>query len=365
MHVEFILINRYLKYEIGGDQVLGRILAGLPLDSHEFATLPPHFKNDHPEKYFAHLKAAFPILNSADAENLVPVLAYCLASLVTHYDWLNKNLPDNHPLFQSYLWRNADAVDELKSLLEDPEKSPMTPTGIPAHVSIMRSLRKVDTTLQKIPHELGTEMESRLEAAGVQGAQVTPGMLRRTIEDVMQQNGWQQRNGGDQQQQEGRRRQEGVVEKSWWHYHFYDGKFHRLSKDFKLPKCDVKTGWHLWNEGNKASGVLPLRLVEKGDLATRALRQSYSDWKQVMTYISELGDDAEEGKKIAIGDVTACEEFFNKVSGKIGALATSSKYRTRPNQIHVLSLLRYIRKQRGPRKRNRDEENEGEMSGME
>ncbi|KAG6958584.1 hypothetical protein JG688_00010452, partial [Phytophthora aleatoria] len=35
--------DRYFRYESAGDQYLGRVVAGLPLNSSAFATLPPHF----------------------------------------------------------------------------------------------------------------------------------------------------------------------------------------------------------------------------------------------------------------------------------------------------------------------------------
>jgi len=35
--------DRYMRYEAAGDQFLCRVVAGLPLDSPDFAALPPHF----------------------------------------------------------------------------------------------------------------------------------------------------------------------------------------------------------------------------------------------------------------------------------------------------------------------------------
>jgi hypothetical protein len=39
--------DRYIRYEPAGDQYLGRVIAGLPLNGADFALLPPHFvQND-------------------------------------------------------------------------------------------------------------------------------------------------------------------------------------------------------------------------------------------------------------------------------------------------------------------------------
>ncbi|KAG6942611.1 hypothetical protein JG687_00018966 [Phytophthora cactorum] len=37
--------DRYFRYEAAGDQYLGRVVAGLPRNSAEFAVLPPHFED--------------------------------------------------------------------------------------------------------------------------------------------------------------------------------------------------------------------------------------------------------------------------------------------------------------------------------
>ncbi|EKX30901.1 hypothetical protein GUITHDRAFT_47473, partial [Guillardia theta CCMP2712] len=38
------IFNTYLRYEAAGDAFVGRTITGLPIDSSEFAILPPHFK---------------------------------------------------------------------------------------------------------------------------------------------------------------------------------------------------------------------------------------------------------------------------------------------------------------------------------
>eukprot|EP00644_Phytophthora_capsici_P004202 jgi/Phyca11/109999/e_gw1.17.452.1 len=39
--------DRYFRYEAAGDQFLGRVVAGLPVNSAQFASLPPHFKDNN------------------------------------------------------------------------------------------------------------------------------------------------------------------------------------------------------------------------------------------------------------------------------------------------------------------------------
>ena len=71
----------YLRYEAVGDAFVGRTVTGLPIDSSEFAILPPHFKE------------ALPMCMYAVAE-------FALASVLYHADFLRTNLQRNHPLWK-------------------------------------------------------------------------------------------------------------------------------------------------------------------------------------------------------------------------------------------------------------------------
>lgn len=48
--------DRYLRYAAAGDQFLGRVVAGLPLDNANFASLPPHFKREDELMVDGHIK---------------------------------------------------------------------------------------------------------------------------------------------------------------------------------------------------------------------------------------------------------------------------------------------------------------------
>ena len=105
--------DRYLRYENAGDQFLGRVVAGLPMDKPEFAILPPHFLNDHDEDVQHLMSVLFKKL--LNKPHLYPVLSLCLASLVFHSDWLIENLPKKHPLFTCDLFREKDILKNYSS----------------------------------------------------------------------------------------------------------------------------------------------------------------------------------------------------------------------------------------------------------
>lgn len=92
-----------------------------------------------------------------------------------------------------------------------------------------------------IPGKFGDTLTDRLEQAGIEGGQVTPGLLKKTIADVFRENGFKPQQQG-QDVQAAQQGQDGEPE-VWWTYHCYDGGFHRLKKGFKFPKVNVKIAW--------------------------------------------------------------------------------------------------------------------------
>ncbi|EGZ14504.1 hypothetical protein PHYSODRAFT_382410, partial [Phytophthora sojae] len=83
--------DRYFRYEAAGDQFLGRVVAGLPVNDSKFATLPPYFQNGSDKNVKSCVEIMFPVL-SREA-NMAGILRLCLASLVHHAEYLLQLLP--------------------------------------------------------------------------------------------------------------------------------------------------------------------------------------------------------------------------------------------------------------------------------
>ena len=78
--------DRYIQFCEGGDQLAGRIAAGLNYNTGaDFAVLPPHFSGHAltPEEWLIILPyyESYPV-------NFQAVLPFLLASLVYHWDWI-------------------------------------------------------------------------------------------------------------------------------------------------------------------------------------------------------------------------------------------------------------------------------------
>ena len=91
--------DRYIFAGAGGDQMVGRAASGLPINTVEFATLPPHFTL--PDLDIINQLGWNKIVDNYDVlpncfKRVVPFL---LANIVYHHNFLRRNLPSNHPLW--------------------------------------------------------------------------------------------------------------------------------------------------------------------------------------------------------------------------------------------------------------------------
>lgn len=198
--------DRYITFSDGGDQLCGRVAAGLNFNGgSKFAVLPPHFDRAD-------------ILTAAEWNEIVPgygdyplgfqtCLPYMLASLVFHWEWLNekddagklKNISDNHPIFQCRVV-SSGIINKLKPNVIGNvttgkcEVTGMTATGIPPHIDLHRQiedlkeenrrlLRQSQENHVEVMEKLPTLVtEKVLENVRVEGVQQ---MSRNDLESMM------------------------------------------------------------------------------------------------------------------------------------------------------------------------------------
>ena len=137
--------SRYLQYERAGDQHVGRIVAGLTLQSELFDALPPHFASPGESVELA-VRRAFPTWYNI--RGLPAVLRMLLVSLVQDEDFLRQHLVDDHPIFNNTLFI-FEGLRNLQNLLANESSSHLRATGVPAHVGIMRRLARLPEEVNK------------------------------------------------------------------------------------------------------------------------------------------------------------------------------------------------------------------------
>ena len=138
------LHKRYIKFEASGDQFIGRILAGLPIQSHQFALLPPQFQHE------ARIQSTLIFVFGDVCPRIQNLCRYLLAALVYHLDWLNANLCSSHAFWRSSFTRIPE--DEITSLrnqvtLMDSENGSQ---GIPVSVKLLEKQHVLEQSIEKI-----------------------------------------------------------------------------------------------------------------------------------------------------------------------------------------------------------------------
>eukprot|EP00048_Salpingoeca_helianthica_P006694 m.101557 g.101557 ORF g.101557 m.101557 type:complete len:665 (+) comp14090_c7_seq3:760-2754(+) len=139
----------YLRFEGAADQFCGRVVAGLPIGSENFAVSPPHFVFSQSFTESALLDIIKTLFGPHFPEQLYGLASFCLASVVHHGAFLSR-LPKCHPIFRSALYsHHHQLLPMLRShvhlFIPSPDThSHLAITGIPPHVLIFLRLRQME-----------------------------------------------------------------------------------------------------------------------------------------------------------------------------------------------------------------------------
>ena len=265
--------NRYLfEGEGGQDQLLGRIASMLPYDV-QLATLPPHFVDSN-------------VLTNEEWDIILPsrkqyprsyqsVLPYLVASLVYHQKFLKEQLPQDHPIFNSRLFK-GDYLNRLTPLVRTGIMncgSGMVATGVPTHLSTTAKIEEIKSALvgwideqnkqfQKLHDQVPTAVVERIfENCTVNGAiPVTKSDMRDLIAEFR--NELMQRSDSNCAVVEptSTRSDSGYILYLWGNRH------HFVPQSFRFPTCTIDVLWDLWFSGDKTNGYPPYSKLRGFDL---------------------------------------------------------------------------------------------------
>ena len=143
------VMSAYLKLEAGGDQFAGRTAACLPLDSSDFAVLPPHFPDPSNADVVAAAIESFGDLWH-DHADLHGLLIRLMASVVYHKDYLVKEFGGgNSALLQGLaVFRDESRLLRLQQAVTT-QPGALTATGVPPTVHLFN---KVDVLGEQLAH---------------------------------------------------------------------------------------------------------------------------------------------------------------------------------------------------------------------
>ena len=176
-------LERYLRSAQAGDQFCGRVVAGLPQLTKDFAALPPHFKDVQPgpdaDMIDKGIEQAFPYHTRWES-SFSAVVSYMFASLIHHHDWIKSKLSDSHPLRLQPVFMN-NFLAEMKQFLAVGNEVTMRATGLPAWCKLFEGIAR----LEELQNSM-LERQEQLEKRNEQLQKIMMEIIPETIQNKMQ-----------------------------------------------------------------------------------------------------------------------------------------------------------------------------------
>jgi hypothetical protein len=352
--------DRYIFGGAGGDQLTGRVLAGLPFNEAAFASLPPHF--DTVGAAQVAWSTAFPLYASLP-DTFKRALPFLLASICHHEGWLRSTLPADHPLFVSPLFASG-MLDSLRPhVLSGCYRSALTgltATGIPPHLAMSNELTAVmrETEAMKLqllsqyaslPSEVVTVLLNKFT---IQGAiPVTLDDLKSLLAQAVSQMNTHMRDALPDSARASAPAaaadpsSDGEGYRRWlWGS---PNAFHPVPEGWRLTSTDVMSTWRLWHFGIPAERIGPLRRLRTADLADAAQRSQCSKTRGVMEAITaQLISMGLVESELGIGRLSV-DDATMSFTGAVAALVErlkpgATRRRGRWNEMRIPTLYQHV-----------------------
>ncbi|KAH9081282.1 hypothetical protein LEN26_021403 [Aphanomyces euteiches] len=352
------VMERYFRYEAAGDQFTGRVVAGLPVNSADFAILPPHFLDPNDVTVIEMVKSMFPTLHSVP--HLASVLKLALASLVYHGGFLANRLPPNHALFSTPVFTNYLACEQLNSKIACKfESQCMRASGIPPHVGVYKKLESNQTSILAIPNIILDGVRSIIEESSLASGNITRDFLEATLSNVIS-NLLEANKTLTPQVDHPQSQSVSTVVHSW------GGGLHKLPEDFEFPSVDLAAAWRLWWLGNPAKRLPPYRTISTLDLGSTKKRNDFYNWEFLM---SRMIDFYERSTGSTLRSMSTEADVLSTLFVAKGLLdsiwgSTEKGRQRRDAQLKISTLVRLLRESTEPafsrpfkhRKRNKHQQ---------
>jgi len=299
--------EKYIHYEKAGDQYVGRVAAGLNVNSTEFAVSCPYFQfgvdggGDHEDASVEEeIKNAIKILFLGGTRlnpQMYKILIQCYASICYHFEFLGEHLPERSRLRQSPLFQQCKATWIQIAVVKYPwDATDETPklTGIPPHVALLAKLENLSRQMAKFKEEfrgvLVEELDSRHLGGDSYHAQKILSELETTRNQILN-----LISGGGTPNEEPQVSRPQIISpnraqtQSGWHV--YGGAFHMLPEGWRVPSMTFVQFISMWLTGDKENGVPPLYKVTIHHLKEHATqpRRVRSDFQYIMSHVARIG----------------------------------------------------------------------------
>lgn len=295
--------DKYIHIQAGSDKVVGRCVTGLDSNTDEFCYLPPVFVNLDGVNFNDVLPPGRMGNASASLRAAIPFL---IASVVHHSEWLENNLPSNHPYFSSKLYRSGFVTSwkqKVKLCKRYCNDTKLTASGVPAYALIAQNVVELaeqnnarhdnhDARFDSLPQEIITLLMSRL--GSVKGVQISneESFMRCfeklgisvQINDIIEmmkvlRNAYPSASASSSSSLPSSPND--FVQFEW------GNSVHNVPEGFKMPQENVVSLWRFWIFGCTKNKLRPLIDLPGRSLSDKSQRSQLSKARYVMKCIRE------------------------------------------------------------------------------
>ena len=316
----------YIQYQNAGDQHVGRTVCGLDPSTPSFAVLPPRFKTSYDPTPL--LRSLFTRFDDVTPE-LRRVLTMTTASVVYNMKWLVDNLPPEHPIFSTNIFRRRLPLpaDEMVECLEMTDigiarqGDGFVATGIPPHVSLLISMAQLLRCMNEMPASIREMMNQRIDVQHdflrTAPAEQVKNLLVEAFRESLR------KDNIDPVQVQANNPAGASLPKL---YFTEKNKMTRLPPDFHLPRGPLKSAWICYCCWDERRQIPPLRAVFGSEMK-RSLSSRFAQYRKLMEAI--VNKAKEQNVWEEPNDAEMAIRILQRVSLNEIVPITTHKHRTR------------------------------------
>jgi len=302
----------YLFQGGGGDSICGRAASGLPIESKEWCTLPPHFVQPVPENDMRDIIDGWDDLPSG----MQLLLTMLCASVVFHHEWLKQQFPENFPLFlgplfttgfvrkyrsnvRTGLWRDGNLVCSGVEKIHKVEQQ--------LHAFEERTNARFDemeTRIERLPQATAEAVCKKVTVNGVSDY-VTKQDIFDVVKAAFESAGSTRQHAASAHSSAGD--DCGCDDPMWISYNWSDGSEHMVPETYRFPANvsahQLHSSWFYGKEVSDGACMRPLRLLGRRDLKVPGDIVNLSRARKVMELIESHMEATDTGCSNALKKV--------------------------------------------------------------
>jgi len=380
--------DTYMQYEAAQDQYVGRVVAGLNVNSELFAVSPPYIKADAMREVhiIEDLATVFPFVIPTEANLL---MKFCLASLLYSKTFLlttsgtGSPIRNNSAFIRRYNNQSSLHTNEDNVVIRYPwEDCTVHLTGLPPHVLLFINHKKLMNEVQKVHLLQMSKMEEvsnnaiqsirrDLDERNIGGGQVSVNRFEEMLSPINQriQELAQNMTMASSQQQNQLTSAvtdaQSPIPTQYLRYQWgIDNKWRRLPEGYNFNKNLTPLAvWHLWHHGDSVAP--PLKLVDSLDICDsapdrkgklRPIRESAIRTFWSLKYLCTTLDTAAGIRRGSSPSIAALTEAYNTDDVK-ACIPSANTLRNRERRANELNWQYAVLVMREEKRRRLTNEN--------